>query len=337
MRRFLTGSAVLSSYSLGNSCSCPRRPGARGTRPIQLPPARTKTSSSTRRRVIRPKPADPKPADGGDAKPADAGGARPVRRRKAEGLARPRGWRGRQGQQGLGEPAVEGRQGLHLGGAAPALPEEEALRAAAAGWHHGQRPVRAPLRGRRGAQLLAVEPHGGRHHGGWLHRQQDLAVHQHPLPGGGAADGEQGVVPRRASTSSTTRSTARSRCSTGPCCTGSRTCRSAAARSRRRSSRGTSRSTSRSTMSPGRATSPSAPASTDRRRTGCRSTSAFGRSSTRTSSSPSNAALVRPSAPSSTTRTRPRTTPIKKVAFNVVFFLGVSFYFPTTFQYTTRR
>lgn len=27
----------------------------------------------------------------------------------------------------------------------------------------------------------------------------------------------------------------------------------------------------------------------------------------------------------------------KKVAFNVVFFLGVSFYFPTTFQYTTRR
>ncbi len=28
---------------------------------------------------------------------------------------------------------------------------------------------------------------------------------------------------------------------------------------------------------------------------------------------------------------------IKKVAFNVVFFLGVSFYFPTTFQYTTRR
>ena len=28
---------------------------------------------------------------------------------------------------------------------------------------------------------------------------------------------------------------------------------------------------------------------------------------------------------------------VKKVAFNVVFFLGVSFYFPTTFQYTTRR
>lgn len=28
---------------------------------------------------------------------------------------------------------------------------------------------------------------------------------------------------------------------------------------------------------------------------------------------------------------------IKKVAFNVVFFLGLSFYFPTTFQYTTRR
>lgn len=27
----------------------------------------------------------------------------------------------------------------------------------------------------------------------------------------------------------------------------------------------------------------------------------------------------------------------KKLAFNVVFFLGVSFYFPTTFQYTTRR
>ncbi len=27
----------------------------------------------------------------------------------------------------------------------------------------------------------------------------------------------------------------------------------------------------------------------------------------------------------------------KKIAFNVVFFLGVSFYFPTTFQYTTRR
>ncbi len=28
---------------------------------------------------------------------------------------------------------------------------------------------------------------------------------------------------------------------------------------------------------------------------------------------------------------------VKKVAFNVVFFLGVSFYFPTSFQYTTRR
>jgi outer membrane beta-barrel protein len=28
---------------------------------------------------------------------------------------------------------------------------------------------------------------------------------------------------------------------------------------------------------------------------------------------------------------------VKKLAFNVVFFLGVSFYFPTTFQYTTRR
>ena len=27
----------------------------------------------------------------------------------------------------------------------------------------------------------------------------------------------------------------------------------------------------------------------------------------------------------------------KKLAFNVVFFLGVSFYFPTSFQYTTRR
>ena len=27
----------------------------------------------------------------------------------------------------------------------------------------------------------------------------------------------------------------------------------------------------------------------------------------------------------------------KKLAFNVVFFLGVSLYFPTTFQYTTRR
>lgn len=28
---------------------------------------------------------------------------------------------------------------------------------------------------------------------------------------------------------------------------------------------------------------------------------------------------------------------VKKLAFNVVFFLGLSFYFPTTFQYTTRR
>lgn len=28
---------------------------------------------------------------------------------------------------------------------------------------------------------------------------------------------------------------------------------------------------------------------------------------------------------------------VKKIAFNVVFFLGLSFYFPTTFQYTTRR
>ncbi len=28
---------------------------------------------------------------------------------------------------------------------------------------------------------------------------------------------------------------------------------------------------------------------------------------------------------------------VKSFAFNVVFFLGLSFYFPASFQYTTRR
>jgi outer membrane beta-barrel protein len=34
---------------------------------------------------------------------------------------------------------------------------------------------------------------------------------------------------------------------------------------------------------------------------------------------------------------RAKEAAVKKLAFNVVFFLGLSFYFPTTFQYTTRR
>jgi hypothetical protein len=101
-------------------------------------------------------------------------------------------------------------------------------------------------------------------------------------------------------------------------------------------------STSRSGRSPVKATSPSAPASTSRRldwvsvNFGVRNF-IYQDKLEPGQRGPSTGPAASATSLTSTTRPTPRSNAEKKLAFNVVFFLGVSFYFPTTFQYTTRR
>ncbi len=214
MRRSLTGSAVLLAAwafaAPGTALAAPA-PAPAPLRPHLRHRPTTTPSSSTRPKARR-RPSLPvmrgpavKPGPGREPAPTCSATRTRARRRPRAKPARSAPPRSR--------PAEAG-QGVHYRRAAPALPQEKALRAAAADRHHGQRSFRPPLHRRRRAQLLDHQPHGGRYHGHGLHRQQDLAVHQHPLPGERAVDRGQGALAGERQLPSTTPSTARSRCST---------------------------------------------------------------------------------------------------------------------------